>query len=189
MDFILRKESVAARACVKVAAVFAFAFLMCLAAAIRIPLPFSPVPLTGQTFVVLLSGGMLGASLGAMSQLTYILFGMAGYSIFAASGSGPLYLAGPTGGYIFGFVLASLFCGALIRPGASGARVLAVFTLAGMLILLCGVCWLKGVTGQPFSRCLLFGAVPFLPGDCIKALCACGVVKAFDKIKKKEAAW
>jgi biotin transport system substrate-specific component len=182
MDCVIKKESAAARACVKVAAVFAFAFLMCLGAAIRIPLPFSPVPLTGQTFFVLLSGAMLGGSLGAVSQLTYILFGLAGYSIFAASGSGVLYLAGPTGGYIFGFVLAALFCGSLIRPQAPAGRVLAVFLAAEMLILLCGVCWLKLVTGQPLDRLLLIGAAPFVPGDCIKALCACGVYKAYSHL-------
>jgi len=183
MDFTMTRESSVAKAAVKVTAVFSFAFLMCVGASIRIPLPFSPVPLTGQTFFVLLSGAMLGGALGAASQLIYILLGLAGYSIFAASGSGSLYLAGPTGGYIFGFVLASLICGTLIRPGrVSGIRVLGVFLLSEMLILLCGVYWLKLVTGQPLGRLFLIGALPFIPGDCVKALCACGVYRVYDRV-------
>jgi len=78
-----------------------------LLAQISIPLPFTPVPITGQTFAVLLTGALLGSRLGVAAMLTYVAEGSAGLPFFAGGAHGPAVLAGPTGGYLVGFVIAA----------------------------------------------------------------------------------
>ena len=100
----------AARLAVGVGLATAFAGATAVSAHIRIPLPFTPVPLTLQTLVVLVAGGLLGARLGALSQLEYILLGLLGLPVFTTG-----TLLGPTGGYIIGFVFAALVMGLAAR--------------------------------------------------------------------------
>ncbi|MCH7819743.1 MAG: biotin transporter BioY, partial [Candidatus Marinimicrobia bacterium] len=83
-----------------------FALLTALGALIRIPLPFTPIPITLQTFFVLLAGAMLGSKRGTLSQMVYVFAGAAGIPIFAGMSSGLALLAGPTGGFLAGFLLA-----------------------------------------------------------------------------------
>jgi biotin transport system substrate-specific component len=87
--------------------------LVALMAQVSVPLPFSPVPITGQTFAVLLVGAALGAKRGSASLLLYLLEGAAGLPVFAGGGAGPATFLGPTGGYLIGFVAAAWLVGAL----------------------------------------------------------------------------
>ncbi len=106
------------------AAVLAGSALVALAAQLRIDLPFSPVPVTGQTFAVLVVGAVLGARLGAAALLTYLVEGLAGLPVFAGgtsawtpSSAGVPVIAGPTAGYLVGFVAAAAIVGALAERG------------------------------------------------------------------------
>jgi len=173
MEGILIKELIISKKLSRAIAVVTFIILTSLGGFVRIPLPFTPVPITLQTFFVLLGAACLGGSLGSLSQLGYLILGIFGLPIFSGAGSGLLYLCGPTGGYLFGFVLASLFVGRFIRY-ARGSLILTLTVLfAGNLLLLgCGVIWLSLILAQPLSKMLLIGFIPFLPGDFLKALSA-----------------
>lgn len=143
-----------------------------LGAFVRIPLPFSPVPITLQTFFVLLSGAFLGSTFGVTAQLSYLILGVSGVSLFTAPGSGLLYLAGPTAGYLFGFVLASFLVGRFIRHCQGFFSVFALFCLADLALLACGTIWLKFLFGFGMNKTFILGLIPFLPGDIFKALAA-----------------
>jgi len=172
-ELILSKEIVVNKSASRVIGVMAFVILTALGAFVRLPLPFTPVPITLQTFFVLLSGAFLGSRLGAASQLGYILLGIAGLPIFTNAGSGLFYLFGPTGGYIFGFILAGYFIGRFIKYRQKNfISLFCLFCLADFLLLLSGVVWLKVIFGYRLSRLFLIGFIPFLPGDLIKAWAA-----------------
>lgn len=142
--------------------------LLTLAARIEIPLPFSPVPVTGQTFAVLLIGASLGARLGAVTVAAYVLEGALGLPVFAGGASGIARLIGPTGGYLVGFVVAAAIVGWLAERGWTRTIPL---TIAAMLtgeaaIYLFGLTWLSRF---PLAVGVLdAGMVPFLAGDLYK---------------------
>ncbi|MFA5156667.1 MAG: biotin transporter BioY [Candidatus Omnitrophota bacterium] len=173
MEAIFKKDVVLNKTACRVIGVGVFMTLTALGAFVRIPLPFTPVPLTMQTMFVLLAGAFLGSKLGAASQLGYILLGLSGLPIFTGAGSGMLYILGPTGGYLLGFVLAGLFIGRAVKLcPASPAAVFAVFCLADLVLLMSGALWLKFSLGLTMNKALLAGVVPFIAGDIIKAFTA-----------------
>jgi len=173
MEGILRREIILSKAANRLIGIIAFVVLMSLSAFVRIPLPFSPVPLTLQTFFVLLSGAFLGSGLGAVTQLSYIFLGLLGIPIFSGAGSGPLYFFGPTGGYLLGFILSALFIGRFIKyAGNNLFYTLAVFCLGDLIILSSGTIWLKVIFGYSWNKLLFIGFLPFLAGDLVKALSA-----------------
>ncbi len=144
-------------------------------AQVRIPLPFTPVPITGQTFAVLLVGAALGSRRGAMSLALYLLLGLVGLPFFAGGASGLAYLLGPTGGYLVGFVVAATLVGLLAARGLDRRipSALLAFLAGEIVIYLFGVAWLSVFIGIP--QALTAGLVPFLIGDAIK-LAAAGLV-------------
>jgi biotin transport system substrate-specific component len=144
-------------------------------AQIRIPLPFTPVPITGQTFAVLLVGAMLGARRGAASLVLYVMMGLFGLPFFAGGTSGMAYLLGPTGGYLIGFVAAAWLVGLLAARGLDRRipSALLAFLAGEIVIYLCGVGWLSVFLGIPHA--ITAGLLPFLLGDAIK-LAAAGLV-------------
>lgn len=146
--------------------------LVALMAQVKIPLPFTPVPLTGQTFAVLLVGAALGAHRGAASLALYLVQGMLGLPVFAGGAGGLAYLSGPTGGYLVGFVCAALVVGWLAERGRDRRFRSAIFVfLAGeAVIYLFGVPWLGLHIG--FEKALAAGLFPFLAGDAVKLLAA-----------------
>ncbi|HOU37192.1 MAG TPA: biotin transporter BioY, partial [Candidatus Omnitrophota bacterium] len=115
MQAILKKEVGQDAIAAKIAAASIFMSLTVLSGFIRIPVPMSPVPVTMQTFFVLLSGAWLGGPLASASQIGYLALGILGAPVFSSFGSGFLYLAGPTGGYMAGFVLAAFITGRFAR--------------------------------------------------------------------------
>ncbi len=147
-----------------------FALLTAVTAQLEFRLPFTPVPLTGQTFAVLLSGAVLGSRRAFASQTVYLASGAAGLPVFAGGGSTVLHLLGPTGGYLWSFPLAAALTGWLVQRGASRKAwklVLALF-LSDALILASGSLWLRGFFAVPNRQAWLGGFYPFLIGDILK---------------------
>ena len=173
MELILEKEIITNKTICWMLGISAFIILTALGAFVRIPLPFTPVPITLQTFFVLLSAAFLGGGLGAVTQISYILLGILGLPIFTGAGSGLFYLSGPTAGYLLGFVFASLFIGRTIEYSRGNLLFAFLILCIGDLILLsCGLAWLKLIFGCSFQKLLLIGFIPFLPGDILKAFLA-----------------
>ncbi|BAS28854.1 biotin synthase [Limnochorda pilosa] len=152
-----------------------FAALTAALAHVSLPLPFSPVPLTGQTFGLMLSGLLLGARWGALAQGAYLLMGASGLPVFAGGAAGLGVLAGPTGGYLLGHVVGAFVVGWVAQrlPGAGRIRAVAAALAGGVgVVYALGVLQLALVTGMGWKAALLAGALPFLPGDVLKALVA-----------------
>ena len=143
-----------------------------LAAQIAVPLPWSPVPLTGQTFAVLLSGAVLGARRAFLAQLLYLAEGALGMPVFAAGAAGMARLIGPTGGYLMAFPLAAALTGGLAERGWDRRFVTTFLALlAGSAVVFAlGLAWLARFV--PAERLLVMGLLPFLPGDLIKSALA-----------------
>ena len=161
------------------------ALFVAIFAQVKIPLPFTPVPLTGQTFAVLLVAAALGSRRGAASMAFYIALGAFGLPIFAGGASGIVYLSGATLGYLIGFVLAAYIVGLLAERGLErSVRTSIIPFLVGTLIIyVCGVMWLAIVLGS-FSKAITLGLVPFLIGDVIKLIAAALVLPAAWKLVK-----
>jgi len=148
--------------------------LIALAARLSIPLPFSPVPITGQTLAVLLLAGLLGRR-SAISVALYIAEGALGLPILAGNWGGLARLAGPTGGYLLGFALGAYVAGWLAeRSRGRWLRLLGALLVGQALIYTCGLLWLSRFV--PAERLLLAGLYPFLVGDAYKLAVALGLV-------------
>lgn len=147
--------------------------LTALAARLTIPLPFTPVPITGQTFAVLLVGAALGSRRGALSMALYVLEGALGLPVFAGGTAGLGRLLGPTGGYLVGFIAAAFVTGWLAERGWDRRPLTtALAMLAGNLVIyLFGLPWLAAFLGGRFlgpKGALALGLLPFIPGDLVK---------------------
>ncbi|OAA30394.1 BioY protein [Kosmotoga arenicorallina S304] len=171
----------------KLALSFVVAALTGVLAQLRFYLPGTPVPVTGQTFAVLISGVALGAWWGGVSQLLYIVLGIAGVPWFAGLNGGVAALFGPTGGYLVGFVVASLFVGRYIdtHPKARNFFPAVVVMLAASAIIYAtGLAnlwlWFSLINKQSISfvRLLQVGMLPFIPGDLFKIALAAFTIKA-----------
>lgn len=155
----------------RVLAVAAFALATAFAAHVRVPLPFTMIPLTLQTLFVVLAGAMLGPRLGAAAMLTYLGMGIAGLPVFAG-GFGLAYLLGPTGGYLLAFPVAALLAGVLTRPSSARGpleafRLVLGLAAAALVILVSGAAWLAFLTGD-LAGAIALGVAPFLLGEAIK---------------------
>lgn len=168
--------------------VIAGAIVVALAAQVSIPLPFTPVPITGQTFGVLLVGGALGFRRGALALLLYVLAGFV-LPIYADHGSGIARLVAvsgghvalfPTGGYLLGFVLAAAVVGRLAELGwdrtVPGA--VAALLIGNVLVYVIGVPWLAVAAGRDLGWAVQQGLVPFVATDALKLLLAAGLFPA-----------
>lgn len=147
----------------------------------KISVPFFPVPMTMQTFTVLLLGFALGARLGLVTVLAWLAQGAAGLPVFAGPAAGLAYFAGPTGGYLAGFALAAWATGALAERGwdrsLAGSAAAALLGLA--VIYAAGLGWLGTVVGWD-KPVLELGLIPFLPGELAKlGLLACALPLAW----------
>lgn len=161
-----------------------FGALTAIGAYIIIPLP--PVPITLQTLFLNLAGALLGGYLGALSQVVYILLGVIGLPVFAGGKAGLGVLFGPTGGYLFGFVLAAFCVGKLIAARKKPGLVWVVASmLVGVVIIYgLGILQLTMVAKLSVEKALIVGAFPFIPGDSVKvALASVIYLKTRDRIK------
>ncbi|MFI9251689.1 biotin transporter BioY [Streptomyces sp. NPDC053069] len=160
------------------------AVLTGLAAQVALPVPGSPVPVTGQTFAALLVGTALGARRGFLSLALYVLAGVAGVPWFAGGTSGAASLSF---GYLLGMLLASAAVGALARRGAdrSPLRMAATMILGEAIIYAVGVPYLALAGHLPLSQAVALGLTPFLIGDALKAALAMGALPTAWKFANK----
>jgi biotin transport system substrate-specific component len=146
-----------------------------LALSAKVQVPFWPVPMTMQTFVVLLIGASCGARLAGATLALYLAEGAVGLPVFAA-GSGLAYMAGPTGGYLAGFLVAALVVGWLADRGFGRtiSTTLAAFLIGEVIIFALGVGWLATLIGP--EKAIAAGLVPFLPAEALKVALACALL-------------
>ena len=154
-----------------------FIMLTALGAYVRIPIPFTPVPVTLQTFFVILCGAVLGRKLGSFAQVSYVMLGALGMPIFQGYGAGLLHIAGPTGGYLAGFIVAAFLTGMLADRECNVMLTMSAGLLA---IYACGIAWLMAGYGFGFAKAVSLGVVPFIPGAVAKLLVASWI---YSKIK------
>ena len=149
--------------------ILALSLFTAVCAQISVPLPFTPVPLTGTTLGVLYAGALLGPRRGAAAAALYLLEGGCGLPFFAGGAAGWAHLAGPTGGYLLGFVPAAWLTGLLARRGwdRSPATAAAMMLLGSSLVFLFGLAGLSRFL--PARGLLSAGLWPFIPGDVLKA--------------------
>ena len=159
----------------------------------KVQIPFYPVPLTMQTFVVLVLGVAYGWKLGAMTLLLYLAEGALGLPVFAGTpekGIGIAYMTGPTGGYLLGFVVAAAACGWLAEKGWDRrvSTTFAAMLIGNLIIYAFGLLWLGALLGWD-KPLLQWGMYPFLFGDLLKIALAMvvlpGAWQAIKKIAKK----
>jgi biotin transport system substrate-specific component len=166
-----------------------FASLMAALTAVGayIYVPIGPVPIVLSTLFVLLSGLLLGSRWGLASMCLYLLVGAIGIPVFAGGKGGLAHFLGPTGGYLFGYLLASLLTGMISERshGNSIWEMIAVI-IGSLAIYGFGVPWLKMVTQMSWSKALLVGMVPFLIGDAVKATVALILARAVRPILNRQ---
>lgn len=168
--------------------VFAASLLTALAAQIALPLPWTPVPLTGQSFGVLLCGALLGARRGFLAQIVYLAEGAAGMPVFAGGAAGTHVFFGPTAGYLFAFPIAAAVTGALAERGWDRrfATMLAAMLLGSLAILGVGAGLLARFV--PAGSVLAAGVLPFAIGDVVKAaLAAFAFPVAWRALRRRDA--
>ncbi len=167
-------------------AIVGFALLTALAAQISIPLGFTPVPVTGQTFAVLLAGGVLGSRRGALSMGLYVALGAIGLPFYSEGEGGWTAATGATAGYLVGFVVAAFVVGLMAERGQDRRLSTSVpaFLAGSAIIYACGAAWLAYDLGLPLtagpgeSSAISLGVAPFLVGDVLKALLAGALMPA-----------
>jgi biotin transport system substrate-specific component len=164
------------------------------AAQVRIPVPGSPVPITGSTFGVLLVAAAYGSRLGSATIASYLLVGIAGAPIFQNGGFGMAAMYGATGGYLIGFLAAAWIVGELAEHGwdRKPYLVVAAMILGNVVIYACGVTHLAGIrlpngAAIGWDRVWALGVAPFLIGDAIKIALAAGLLPLAWRLKERGA--
>lgn len=157
----------------KLAMIGAMTAVICVLAPVSIPLPMSPVPISLTSLVLFMVLYALGWKAGSVSYGIYLLVGILGLPVFSGFGGGVGKLAGPTGGYLIGFIFTALVSGWMLER-YSGKMWLSVLGMVlGMLVTyLIGTIWLTRITGTDFVEALAIGVLPFLPGDMVKIFLA-----------------
>jgi len=152
-----------------------------------IHVPIGPVPIVLSTLFVLLSGLLLGSRWGLASMGLYLLVGAIGIPVFAGGKGGFAHFFGPTGGYLFGYVLAAWIAG-LISERSRGLLILDIFAVlvGSTAIYGLGVPWLKMMTQMSWAKTLVIGMVPFLIGDAVKASVAIILARAIRPVLKRQ---
>ena len=170
----LMTPSAATSAVTKAALVVFGSLLLAVSAQFKIPL--YPVPVTGQTLVVLLIGMTYGPRLGGITIAAYLFEGALGLPVFAGGAAGAAVLMGPTAGYLFGFLLAAIAMGYLAERGLGRTVVstIAAMVIGNCVIYLCGALWLANFIG--FGQAIAAGVLPFLYGDALKLVVAAGLM-------------
>ena len=170
----LMTPSAATSAVTKAALVVFGSLLLAVSAQFKIPL--YPVPVTGQTLVVLLIGMTYGLRLGGITIAAYLFEGALGLPVFAGGAAGAAVLMGPTAGYLFGFLLAAIAMGYLAERGMGRTVVstIAAMVIGNCVVYLCGALWLANFIG--FGQAIMMGVLPFLYGDALKLVVAAGLM-------------
>ncbi len=145
----------------------------CVLGPLSIPLPFSPVPISFTNLAIYLAAYVLGMKACTISYLVYMLLGMVGLPVFSGFSAGVGKLAGPTGGYLIGFIFMALIVGFFVEhfPGKIGYHVLGM-VLGLAVCYVFGTVWLAKQLGISFVAGLGVGVIPYLPGDAVKIIFA-----------------
>jgi len=163
--------------------VYASLFAALIAVGAYLSIPIGPVPIVLANMFVLLAGLLLGGAWGLAGVGVYLLAGALGLPVFAGGAGGLGRLIGPTGGYLIGYLPAVWVVGIISEK--TGRRPLfdvAAMICGAALIYLCGVTWLKILTGMTLSKTLMVGLYPFLPGDALKIAAAVPIARALRPI-------
>lgn len=181
------RSRAAARATYQVTCALVGSIFIAFLAQVSVPLPFTPVPITGQTLGVLLVGAAYGPVLGGVTLLLYLSWGAFGLPVFAPNQDGShstgieaLRLASPTAGYLWGFVVSSALVGWLSRRGwdRSFRSAIGVMFLGEVVLYAAGVPWLMRAVDVDLETALVLGLYPFVIGDTLKLLAAAGLLPA-----------
>lgn len=162
--------------------------LICIIAPFSVPLSFTPVPISLANLIIYISAGILGAKKGAMSVIIYLLIGAVGVPVYAGWTAGFQRIAGPTGGYLIGFIFIALISGLIIEKFENKIYMYAIGMILGTIVCyILGSVWLSMEMNLNFSKALLLGVIPYLLGDAIKVVLAtvlCYSLKARLKASK-----
>jgi biotin transport system substrate-specific component len=163
-------------------AAFAVIGTLALVVSSKVEVPFQPVPMTLQTLAVMILGAAYGARLAGATIALYLVEGLIGLPVFAGDAAGPAVMAGPTGGYLIGFLAAATFIGFLAERGwaRSTPRLLAAMTIGHAIIFIFGFSWLATLIGP--EKAWMFGVAPFFAATVVKTLLAWALVAAFWRI-------
>jgi len=167
----------------------AVVFSLLTALAAQIVIPVGPVPITGQTFAVLLTGALLGSRLGAMAMIVYLAEGAVGLPFFYGGHGGIGHLLGQTGGYLVAFPAAAFIAGAFAENGWDKRFLTAVAAMAigSIVILLTGWAWFSALTNTPLPVAFKLSVAPHLVGDVVKILLAAAVLPTGWALLKRKA--
>lgn len=159
-----------------------FSTLIAISGYIFIPLPISTVPVTAQSLAVMLSGSLLPPGHAAASVFVFLLMGAVGLPVFSGGTAGLGIIAGKTGGYLIGFLAGAVFISLLKGKKTSVLRLIAVNAAGGIIIVyVFGVLWLNNVTGVGIRNAVIFGALPFIPGDAAKIVIAAFITQRLSR--------
>jgi biotin transporter BioY len=164
-------------------------FSLFIAASAQFAIQVGPIPITGQSFAVLLTGALLGSRLGAAAVIAYLIEGAVGLPFFANGGSGLVRFLGPTGGYLVAFPAAAFITGAFAEHGWDKRYPTAVAAMAigSLIILATGCAWFAILTNTPPVTAFQIAWWPFLPGDVVKILLAAAVLPTGWALLKRKA--
>jgi biotin transport system substrate-specific component len=159
--------------------VYASLMAALIAAGSYLAIPIGPVPIVLQNLFIFLSGLLLGRRWGVVSVTVYILVGACGLPIFSIGRGGIGHILGPTGGYLIGYIPAVYLIGIISeKTGHRSVYDVIAMICGSIIIYACGITWLKILTGMTFSKTLVVGMFPFLPGDALKIAVAVPIAKA-----------
>lgn len=165
-----------------------FATLTAVLAYITIPLPFSPIPITGQSLAVMLAGCVLTPIQAGLSMLTFLFMGIIGLPVFSGGRAGIGVIVGKSGGYLIGYLVGAVIISILVRKSKSKITMFLACLFGGIIVVhILGASWLGYVTGMGIGKAIMVGSVPFLPGDLIKAVAAVAIGVRLNKELRRYA--
>jgi len=156
-----------------------------MAVAAKATVPFFPVPMTLQTLAIFGIAAAYGRNLAVATMVLYLIEGLIGLPVFAGAVAGPAYMAGPTGGYLAGFVIAAAIVGWAADNGWSrnALKMAGAMLVADVVVFVLGFAWLSTLIGS--EKAFAFGVVPFVLGDLVKIALASALVAALWKFVRK----
>ena len=181
-DVLVRDESVLKQ----IVICFVFSIFIAMASQVAFPIPFSPVPITGQTFAVILTGLLLGRNRAILTMLLYLAQGALGLPVFASVGlPGIARLLGPTGGFLLGFVAMAAYLGHMAERGWTRSFIQLFYILIVSEFILYGFGLFRLSAFVPSNKLLAAGLIPFIPGDLFKIILVSSVLPTAWKFIKK----
>jgi biotin transport system substrate-specific component len=164
-------------------------FSLFIAAAAQFAIHIGPIPITGQTFAVLLTGALLGSRLGAAAVIAYLIEGAIGLPFFAGGAAGLVRFVGPTGGYLVAFPAAAFVTGAFAEHGwdKNYPQAVVAMMIGSVIIFLGGWAWYAVLTSTPLLAAFQIAVLPYLVGDVIKIALAAAVLPTGWALLKRKA--